>query len=105
MLILIAEDEAEIARLIRLYLEKEGFTCEVCDDGETALRRHIGDTAGRFGTMRTLQRVRQRVNPVAKRELCDIVDLWTDLAMTLGEPELRRMDALARVQQKRRVAG
>ena len=32
MLILIVEDEAEIARLIRLYLEK------VCEDGETALR-------------------------------------------------------------------
>ncbi|MEO1070613.1 MAG: response regulator transcription factor [Cyanobacteria bacterium J06638_6] len=38
MLILIVEDEAEIARLIRLYLEKEGFTCETCEDGETALR-------------------------------------------------------------------
>lgn len=38
MLILIVEDEAEIARLIRLYLEKEGFACEVCEDGETALR-------------------------------------------------------------------
>lgn len=38
MLILIVEDEIEIARLIRLYLEKEGFTCEVCGDGETALQ-------------------------------------------------------------------
>ncbi|MGF1570307.1 MAG: response regulator [Nodosilinea sp.] len=38
MMILIVEDEAEIARLIRLYLEKEGFTCETCGDGETALR-------------------------------------------------------------------
>jgi DNA-binding response OmpR family regulator len=38
VLILIVEDEAELARLIRLYLEKEGFTCEVCEDGETALR-------------------------------------------------------------------
>ncbi len=38
MLILIVEDEAEIARLIRLYLEKEGFRCEVCGDGETALQ-------------------------------------------------------------------
>src|SRR5512146_2351092 len=38
MVILIVEDEADIARLIRLYLEKEGFTCEVCEDGETALR-------------------------------------------------------------------
>ncbi|MBD0335100.1 MAG: response regulator transcription factor [Cyanobacteria bacterium Co-bin13] len=38
MVILIVEDEAEIAQLIKLYLEKEGFTCETCRDGETALR-------------------------------------------------------------------
>ncbi|HEY9738012.1 MAG TPA: response regulator transcription factor [Trichocoleus sp.] len=38
MTILIVEDEAEIAQLIRLYLEKEGFRCEICRDGETALR-------------------------------------------------------------------
>ncbi|XGB42942.1 MAG: response regulator transcription factor [Nodosilinea sp. LVE1205-7] len=37
MLILIVEDEAEIARLIQLYLEKEGFTCHICDNGEAAL--------------------------------------------------------------------
>ena len=49
--------------------------------------------------------MRQRTNPVTKRELSDIVDMWTDLAMTLGETELRRMDALARVQQKKRAGG
>ncbi|MBD2258481.1 response regulator transcription factor [Pseudanabaena sp. FACHB-2040] len=38
MVILIVEDEAEIAQLIKLYLEKESFTCETCRDGETALR-------------------------------------------------------------------
>lgn len=38
MNILIVEDEAEIAQLIKLYLEKEGFVCETCRDGETALR-------------------------------------------------------------------
>ncbi|PSN17035.1 DNA-binding response regulator [filamentous cyanobacterium CCP5] len=38
MVILIVEDEAEIAELIRLYLTKDGFTCHVCRDGESALR-------------------------------------------------------------------
>jgi two-component system OmpR family response regulator len=38
MVILIVEDEPEIASLIQLYLEKEGFICQVCEDGETALR-------------------------------------------------------------------
>lgn len=37
MEILIVEDEAEIAQLIQLYLEKEGFSCRTCRDGMTAL--------------------------------------------------------------------
>jgi two-component system, OmpR family, alkaline phosphatase synthesis response regulator PhoP len=37
MEILIVEDEAEIAQLIQLYLEKEGFHCRTCRDGMTAL--------------------------------------------------------------------
>lgn len=36
--ILIIEDEAEIAQLIQLYLEKEGFSCRVCRDGISALQ-------------------------------------------------------------------
>ena len=35
--ILIVEDEAEIAQLIRLYLEKEGFSCRICRDGRSAI--------------------------------------------------------------------
>ncbi|MBF2036985.1 MAG: response regulator transcription factor [Leptolyngbyaceae cyanobacterium T60_A2020_046] len=35
--ILIVEDELEIANLIKLYLEKEGFTCHLCRDGQQAL--------------------------------------------------------------------
>lgn len=37
MQILIVEDEIEIAELLQLYLEKEGFTCRVCRDGVSAL--------------------------------------------------------------------
>ncbi len=37
--ILIVEDEAEIAELIQLYLSKEGFSCHICRDGNTALER------------------------------------------------------------------
>ncbi|MBF2077538.1 MAG: response regulator transcription factor [Synechococcales cyanobacterium T60_A2020_003] len=38
MHILIVEDEPEISQLIQLYLEKEGFNCRACRDGETALQ-------------------------------------------------------------------
>jgi two-component system, OmpR family, alkaline phosphatase synthesis response regulator PhoP len=40
MQILIVEDEAEIAQLIQLYLEKEGFTCRTCRDGLSALQTY-----------------------------------------------------------------
>ncbi len=36
--ILIVEDEAEIAQLVQLYLEKEGFSCRICRDGITAIQ-------------------------------------------------------------------
>jgi len=38
MNILIVEDETEIAQLIQLYLEKEGFSCRICRDGLAALQ-------------------------------------------------------------------
>lgn len=38
MNILIVEDETEIGKLIQLALEKEGFTCQRCEDGLNALR-------------------------------------------------------------------
>jgi two-component system, OmpR family, alkaline phosphatase synthesis response regulator PhoP len=38
MQILIIEDESEIAQLIQLYLEKEGFSCRTCRDGLAALQ-------------------------------------------------------------------
>ncbi len=37
MQILIVEDEGEIAQLIRQCLEREGFNCQVANDGEKAL--------------------------------------------------------------------
>lgn len=38
MEILIVEDELEIARLIQLSLEKEGFSCHICRDGLSTLQ-------------------------------------------------------------------
>ncbi|NET47847.1 MAG: response regulator transcription factor [Merismopedia sp. SIO2A8] len=37
--ILIVDDEVDIAQLIQLYLEKEGFTCHICRDGLTAMEQ------------------------------------------------------------------
>ena len=72
-------------------------------EGEATLRRYVEENAARFRTLLTLKRVRERSEQLDKKELVDIVDLWVDLAMDLGEDELRRMDCLARVQEKKRA--
>lgn len=71
--------------------------------GEQALREHLGSHGSRFTMLRTIRRACKRVDPVQKAELLDIVDIWVDLAMQLGADDLRRMDCLARVQEKKRV--
>jgi DSF synthase len=70
--------------------------------GEQALRDYLGQ-GKRFNTMRTIRRACKRVDPVQKGELLEIVDIWVDLAMQLSADDLRRMDCLARVQEKKRV--
>jgi DSF synthase len=83
-----------------------GLVDHVCPAGqaEATLRRLVAENARRFETLLTLKRVRERADPPSKSELVDIVDLWVDLAMKLGEDELRRMDCLARVQEKKRAS-
>lgn len=39
--ILVVDDEERIRRLLRMYLEKEGYAIEEAEDGETALRKAI----------------------------------------------------------------
>jgi DSF synthase len=83
-----------------------GLVDLVCDagTGEATLRAYIAENATRFATLQSLKRVRDRVDPVPRRELIDVVDMWVDLAMGIDEADLRRMDCLARVQQRKRVA-
>ncbi len=77
----------------------------LCDRGEAreALRSHARATERRFRTELTLKRMRSRVEPVTKSELMDVVELWVDLALELDEQDLRRMDALARHQERKRA--
>lgn len=83
-----------------------GLVDVVCEpgQGETTLRRFVADRHSRFGTDLALKRARQRTDLLGKAELIEIVDLWTELALDLGEAELRRMDCLARHQERRRAS-
>ena len=82
-----------------------GLVDMVCEpgEGEATLRAFVRDRGGRFATDLALKRARQRSDVLSKSELVDIVDLWVELALELGESELRRMDCLARHQERRRA--
>lgn len=86
-------------------MKELGLVDVVCEpgQGEAAFRAYVAENEGRFKTLRTLEKVRRRVDPVTHEELAEVVDMWTDLAMELSEADLRRMDCLARVQQRKRV--
>lgn len=86
-------------------LHELGLIDVVCEtgEGEATLRKLVTDRAGRFGTDLALKRVRQRTDPLTKAELVDIVDVWVELALGLSEADLRRMDCLARHQERRRT--
>ncbi len=77
----------------------------VCEkgEGEAAMLRYAQERGPRFETELALARMRRRADPIGREELVDIVELWADLALKLGEPELRRMDALARHQERQRA--
>ena len=42
--ILICDDDRNICELLRLYLEKEGYTLSIANDGEEALAKFNADT-------------------------------------------------------------
>jgi DSF synthase len=53
---------------------------------------------------RAIYRSKRRVNPVTYEELRDIVDIWVDAALELGEPDLRKMMRLTSAQGRRLTA-
>ncbi|MEZ5824132.1 MAG: crotonase/enoyl-CoA hydratase family protein [Geminicoccaceae bacterium] len=86
-------------------LQELGLVDIVCDEGESerAFAKFVEENARRFNTTRTLRRAMKRVDPVTRDELIDIVDMWVELALELSADDLRRMDCLARHQQKKRT--
>lgn len=86
-------------------MKELGLIDVVCEpgQGEAALRAYVAENSHRVDTIRTLRRACKRVDPITMEELVDIVEMWIDLALQLGPAELKRMDCLARVQERRRA--
>lgn len=81
-----------------------GIVTQIVEEGEgeaaTAqwIKDHISHHAGYVG----INRAGRRVNPLTLAELTDIVETWTDTAMSLPERDLRMMRRLAKAQTRLR---
>ena len=73
-------------------------------EGEAAVRDHIERNCRRHNAQSSVYRVGRRVSPISYDELKDIIEIWVDSAMQLGEPDLRKMERLLSAQD-RRVSG
>jgi DSF synthase len=87
-------------------MKELGLVDIVCEkgEGEAALRARLAERSAGFAADLALKRARQRTDQLTRAELIDIVELWVELALGLTEADLRRMDCLARHQERRRAA-
>jgi len=73
-------------------------------DGENVVREYIERNNRKHNAHTAMYRARRRVNPITYDELRDIVDIWVDAALGLGEPDLRKMLRLTTAQDRRLAA-
>lgn len=91
----------------RIYSAAELFDMSLIDvlaedgRGEEAVRDYIAQNRRQHAVHRRLRDVNMRVNPLSLEELRDVTDIWAEHAMQLEEPDLRKMERLARTQLRR----
>ncbi len=91
----------------RLYSAEELHAMGVVDvvaedgEGEVAVRRLIAESSRKHNAHLAIYRALRRANPVTFAELSDIVDIWIDAALAVGEFDLRKMQRLAAAQERR----
>lgn len=91
----------------RVYSAEEMFEAGIVDmlvpdgEGERGVHDFIRREHRTLRTRQALQRIRAQVQPITHQELVNITEEWVAAALTLGEPELRRMARLASAQDRR----
>lgn len=103
-------DPARAERLIlsgRVYSAEEmyamGVVDELADDGDgiDACYRFIDTYRRTRRTRKAVFQARQIVNPVSRDEMFRIADLWVESALDLDATDLRKMQHLAKAQDRR----
>ena len=94
----------------RIYTGAELHAMGVVDvlaedgEGEDAVRDYVARNGRKFNSQQALIRVRRRIASVTEAELRDVVEIWVDAALRLGEADLRKMDRLVSAQRRRLAA-
>ncbi|MFZ2998413.1 crotonase/enoyl-CoA hydratase family protein [Sphingobium sp.] len=92
----------------RIYTAQEmydmGIVTQVVEtgEGETATAEWIRDHSAHHAGYVGINRAGRRVNPLTLEELTDVVEIWTDAALTLSDRDLRMMRRLASAQARLR---
>ena len=103
-------DAARAERMIlsgRIYSAEElhevGIVDRVAEDGEgiKAVYDYIRERERSRSAWQAVVKARQIVNPITRKELIDIADLWVETALSLSPGDLRRMRHLAMAQDRR----
>ena len=68
--------------------------------GKASVEKWIAENKSRHALCHSINRVRERVNPVLLQELRDVTDIWVETALALGPSDLRRMERLQAAQQR-----
>ncbi|WP_051247749.1 crotonase/enoyl-CoA hydratase family protein [Inquilinus limosus] len=94
----------------RIYTAEElhemGIVDVLAEDGKgvEAVREYVAENGRKYNAHRALLQARRRVNPITLGELRDVVDIWADACLGLGEADLRKMARLTAAQDRRRAA-
>lgn len=84
-------------------LHEMGLVDVLAEDGqgESTVCEYIESHRRKWNAHYAMLQARQRVRPVTLEELRDVVDIWVDAALRLGEPDLRKMERLVSSQERR----
>lgn len=103
-------DAARAERMIlsgRLYTAEELYEMGVVDvlaepgHGVEAVHQFVTRYERTNRTHQAVAKARQMINPVTREELIRITDLWVDTALSLSPADLRKMQHLAKAQNRR----
>jgi len=97
----------KMVRSGKIYTIEELYEMGVVDvlaeegQGEQALRDWVRKTHKSLNSFQTIQKAKQRVNPLTKQELLDITEIWVDAALRLTDRNLNIMERLVLAQDRK----